>query len=385
MKGTFHVAVVGCGVHGAAAAFHLARRGVSVVVIERWQPAAGPTGRSSAVCRAYYTNLFLAACARDSIAMLERFAEETGVDAGLRRTGFVYLHGPRDADAVRTSVGRLREIGVEVRTLEGDELAAALPGAVLDDVGVAAYEAGAGYADPHATTDGLVKGAVAAGASTRFGRTVTALSPVTPAGALLTLDDGESIAAGRVLLAAGPWTRPLAQQAGADLPLTVERHVVATFRWGGAEPVHAHSDLIRGNYYFRPEGEDLFLMGPLLPEPTVDPDEVDEQISPAEVERLGSAVVARVPRLEAAEVARGWASLYDVSPDWQPVIGQIAPGVFVDAGTSGHGFKLAPALGGHVAGMVLGEAVPGLEAFDPFRFRAGMPLAAGYGDAKILG
>ena len=68
------------------------------------------------------------------------------------------------------------------------------------------------------------------------------------------------------------------------------------------------------------------------------------------------------------------------------MIGEIAPGVFVDAGTSGHGFKLAPALGGHVADLVTGAQVdPGLAAFDPFRFERGAALEAGYRDARILG
>ena len=90
--------------------------------------------------------------------------------------------------------------------------------------------------------------------------------------------------------------------------------------------------------------------------------------------------------MEAAEFHGGWASLYDVSPDWQPVIGEIAPGVFVDAGTSGHGFKLAPALGGHVAALVLGEEVdPELGQFHPSRFGAGVALDAGYGSARIMG
>lgn len=83
----------------------------------------------------------------------------------------------------------------------------------------------------------------------------------------------------------------------------------------------------------------------------------------------------------------GWASLYDVSPDWQPVIGEVAPGIFVDAGTSGHGFKLAPALGGHVAALVAGdETDPSLGDFHPDRFgRQRSTLAAGYGEARILG
>jgi glycine/D-amino acid oxidase-like deaminating enzyme len=78
--------------------------------------------------------------------------------------------------------------------------------------------------------------------------------------------------------------------------------------------------------------------------------------------------------------------LYDVSPDWQPVIGQVAERVFVDAGTSGHGFKLGPALGRHVADLVMGEPpAAGLEQFSPLRFAQGALLTGGYGSVRILG
>ncbi len=68
------------------------------------------------------------------------------------------------------------------------------------------------------------------------------------------------------------------------------------------------------------------------------------------------------------------------------MIGEIAEGVFVDAGSSGHGFKLAPALAGHVAALVLGErADERLAEFHPSRFEFGGGLPAGYGDNQILG
>jgi glycine/D-amino acid oxidase-like deaminating enzyme len=173
---------------------------------------------------------------------------------------------------------------------------------------------------------------------------------------------------------------------GADLPLTVERHVVATFRWGDAQPVAAHGDLV-GGYYFRPEGEELYLVGSVHAAPSADPDRFDATIREPEIRALAEAVVRRVPHLAASESHGGWASLYDVSPDWQPMIGQIAPGVFLDAGTSGHGFKLAPALGRHVADLITGasDLDPGLADLDPFRFERGGGLAAGYGAARILG
>jgi glycine/D-amino acid oxidase-like deaminating enzyme len=382
---TFDVGIVGGGIHGAAAAYHLAGRGVSVALFERGTPGSGPTGRSSAVCRAYYTNGFLARAARDSIAMFERYEELTGVDAGFRRTGFRYLHPPEDRAAMIEAVARLNGLGISTDLWEPDEVASQLPGFDLEGVGVAAFEHGAGHADPHAATEGLVRKATADGAAIRSGTAIVGLEPVAAGGGVLVSADGKRTACGAVLIAAGPWTRPLALQAGVDLPLTVERHIVGTFRWGSAAPVPAHGDLIQG-YYFRPEGDAQFLMGPVHPEPEVDADDFAEEMGPNEVERLASMVVRRVPGLVGAESTRGWASLYDVSPDWQPVIGEIATGIFVDAGTSGHGFKLAPALGGHVADLVTGAEVdPGLAAFDPFRFERGEGLAAGYRDARILG
>lgn len=383
----FDVGVIGAGVHGASALYHLAASGARVVAFERDRPAGGPTGRSSAICRAYYTNPFLARCARDSIAMLARFEELTGRTAGLRRTGLLFLHPPEDAPAVRASVERLNALGIATELLSPGDVEDRWPGAFdLEGVGIAAWERDAGYADPHATTEGLFRRALELGAEARLGRRVVALEALAQGGARVVTDDGSRTECRRLLIAAGPWTRPLAAQVGVDLPLHAERHVVAVFRWADAEPVPCHGDLL-GGYYFRTEGEELYLVGPLTPEPEVDPDGFEEAIRSEEIEALARRVVRRCPWLSASRVHGGWASLYDVSPDWQPVIGEIAPGVFVDAGTSGHGFKLAPALGAHVAALVLGAATdPDLAAFHPSRFGIeGGALAAGYREARILG
>ena len=242
---TFDVGVVGAGVHGASAAFHLASRGLSVVIFERWTPAAGPTGRSSAVCRAYYTNSFLAAAARDSIAMMERFKELTGVDAGYRRTGMLFLHPLDDVNDVEVSAERLNRLGIVTSLFEPGRFIREFPSFNPDGIGVAALERDAGYADPYATTEGLYRRAIELGAVGRLGVRVAKLE-TSERGVVVTSDDGTMTSCGRVLIAAGPWTKPLAAQVGADLPLTVERHVVATFRWAGAEPTPAHGDLDRG-------------------------------------------------------------------------------------------------------------------------------------------
>ena len=380
----FEVAVIGAGVHGAAAAFHLAGRGVRTVVVEKDAPAGGPTGRSSAICRAYYTNAFLAGVAAESIAMFRDFEEHTGREAGFRETGLLVLHPVEDEAVVRATVPRLNEQGIPTDLLEPADVLAEWPAFDLAGIAVAALERDAGYADPVLTTTGLLDCARAQGCEIRLGHEVTKLRRDGP-GWAITTDDGSSTSAERVLIAAGPWTKPLAALVGADLPLTVERHIVATFAWGDDVRVPAHGDLPNG-YYFRPEGDELFLMGPLHAGPQVDPDAFDEHLGPDESLGLGAAAVRRVPGLEHATARGGWASLYDVSPDWQPVIGEVAPGVFVDAGTSGHGFKLAPALGRHLADLITGaETNPGLEQFHPRRFDEDRALDAGFGEARILG
>lgn len=381
---TFDVAVIGAGIHGASAAFHLASSGVTTTVFERSTPAGGPTGRSSAVCRAYYTNEFLAKCAIDSIRMMADFEALTGEGAGYVQTGALFLHPPEDVPQVEEAAVRLNELGIATDVLTSAQVLRRFPQFDLDGIAVGAWEDEAGYADPAATTGGLFRKAVKLGAMPRIGTPVARIEPDGDGWAVVTAD-GSRTAAGKVLIAAGPWTRPLALQAGVDLPLHVERHIVGTFRWGGADPMPLHADLI-GGYYFRPEGHELFLVGPLHAAPDADPDHYSERVTEEEIRALSDAVVRRIPALERSEVHGGWASLYDVSPDWQPVIGEVAPGLFVDAGTSGHGFKLAPALGRHVADLVVGDTWDArIDQFHPRRFEGAETLAAGYGEARILG
>jgi sarcosine oxidase, subunit beta len=381
----FDVGVIGAGIHGSSAAFHLASRGLKVAIFEREGPASGPTGRSSAICRAYYTNAFLARCARDSIEMFRRYRDVTGGDAEFRHTGLLFMHPPEDAGRVRDNAARLDELDIAVDVLEPHEIAPRFPMFDLSGIGIAAWERDAGYADPAGATMGLFKGALARGAEPRLGHRVTDLRAEEGRAATVVTEDGGRTECRRVLIAAGPWTRGLALRVGVDLPLVVERHIVGVYRWGGARPAPAHGDLV-GGYYFRPEGEELFLVGPLHAGPRVDPDDFDPRTGQRELEELALPVTRRLPELEGASIHGGWASLYDVSPDWQPVIGEIAPGIFVDAGTSGHGFKIAPELGRHVAGLVAGEVLdPAIEEFHPRRFDRGRSLEAGYGEARILG
>jgi glycine/D-amino acid oxidase-like deaminating enzyme len=385
---SYEVGIVGAGVHGVSAAFHLARRGVSTVVFERGTRAGGPTGRASGVVRAYYTNRFLAEVARDSTFVLADFAARIGGDSGYVRTGGLFLHGAEDAADVRTTGTVLTAAGVEHEILTPSGLQARFAGLNLDATAIGVWEEHAGYADPYRTTLGLAARAVHEGA------TLLEHSPVReftegPRSVRVRTGDGSLYDVGRLLVAAGPWTGPLlAAHASADLPLSVERHVVAGL-------VHAPADVPRAvpyvlidvqhGYYSRPAADGRFLLGPLAAAPTADPDDFDPGITAGEFDQLAARAAQRAPIRGRATAEHSWASLYDVSPDWQPVTGQVSERVYVDAGTSGHGFKLAPVWGDHVARLLLEDADPRLRQFAPGRFTAGAGLSSGYGTARILG
>jgi glycine/D-amino acid oxidase-like deaminating enzyme len=381
------IVIIGAGIHGVSAGYHLARMGVKATIFDRWAPAGGPTGRSSAICRAFYTNRFIAQVAHDSLEMFRSFEEVSGGrDAGFRHTGDLYLLGADELAHGTETVSMLAEIGTRVELLMPEQLSQRHPEMSLDGVAVAAWEMDAGYADPVATTQGLFQRAVELGLTPRLYTEVSAIEPRAQGGAHLVLSNSERIECERLLIAAGPWTKALASMMGADLPLTVERHWVATFGWGKAAALPYVLGDVPGGYYMKPEGGELFLVGPLTAEPNADPDAFSPAVTEEEITRMASAITARIPSLALADARGGWASLYDVSPDWQPVIGEVAPGIYVDAGTSGHGFKLAPALGRHTAAMLCGKELdPGIRQFSPARFEAHRLLAAGFGSARIIG
>ncbi|RBQ19399.1 FAD-binding oxidoreductase [Spongiactinospora rosea] len=380
------VAIIGAGVHGASAAIHLAERGARVVVLERGTPAGGPTGRSSAVVRGYYVNDFLARTTRESIELFQHFTDWThGGRAGFRTTGALFLHGEEDGDRVHDTAARLNAIGTSTEVLGRERLAAEFAHFALDGLGWGVWERDAGYADPAGTTLGMLARAQRLGAEVRQGTRVMAVE-TDGTGVLLRTDAGDPIKADRLLVAAGPWTGPLLAGIGVRLPLRAERHIIATYGWGEAAPVPYVWASMPDGVYAKPDQRTGFLLGTLWPEDEADPDDFDEELAPAEALRVTEAAVARMPQLIDSAAAGGYTGLYDVAPDWQPLIGYVTENVAVVAGTAGHGFKWAPALGRHVADLLTGApADPGLAQFAPDRFSRGALVDGGFGAAKIMG
>ncbi|MDR7543124.1 MAG: FAD-binding oxidoreductase [Armatimonadota bacterium] len=379
------VVVIGGGCTGASAAFWLASRyRLRVVLLERRQIGAGPTGQSSGIVRMHYSYAPLIRLALRSLRVFEQFDEVVGGTADFRRTGFLILAPHAQRATLEANVRLQQQLGVATSLLTPQEVAALDPRLRVDDIGAGAYEPGSGYADGYATATGF------AVAARRHGATVQEATPVerilVEAGRVAGVQTRQGrIGAGAVLVAAGPWTPSLLAPLGIHAPIRATRHqvVVAETPEGSAPLASVMVDLAT-SLYTRPDVSRQFLMGTIeeSPEEEVAPDTYNEATDFAFVERMSARLAHRVPAFSSVAVRRGYASLYDVTPDWQPILGAVpeAPGLFVAAGFSGHGFKLSPAIGEALAGLIAtGQSGDvDLSAFRLSRFAEGALIHSPY-------
>jgi glycine/D-amino acid oxidase-like deaminating enzyme len=129
-------------------------------------------------------------------------------------------------------------------------------------------------------------------------------------------------------------------------------------------------DFING-IYLRPETGNISLVGSIDPaeaNDVVDPDDFPEHASSEFLEEMGEQFVKRYPPMESSECLDGYASLYSVTPDWHPIIDEVpaGSGSYICSGFSGHGFKLAPAVGLMTADLITKVKDP---EFPTFLFR----------------
>jgi glycine/D-amino acid oxidase-like deaminating enzyme len=360
---TADVVIVGGGLEGAAAAWALSRRGVTdVVVLERSTVGSGMTGKSSGIVRCHYGVSSLAAMAAYGLEVFERpqeFLGEDATDIGFRQTGYVVGVGEQNVDSLRKSLAAQRGVGVDTEEIDTSEVAELWPFADLTPFAAFGWEARGGYGDAYQTAQAFSTAARAAGVRVRQGSTVTELLVDGDRVGGVRLADGSEIAAATVVVATGVWTRPFLAPYGIDLPIKVIREQIVMIDPGlDTGPVPVFSDLVSLQYVRAEVGGDILFGNSDLPgfddiEPA-DPDSYLNRATDDFVDVTVDKVGTRFPGFADASISSSYAGCYDVTPDYNPVISR-APldGLVIAAGFSGHGFKIAPAVGRLVADIVV--------------------------------
>lgn len=354
MTRTADVVVVGGGVVGASAAYHLAAAGAgSVLLLERADAVAtGSTGACAGGFRHQFSSRINIELSLASVPMILSFSEEHDLPLDVVQDGYLFLvRHERDWAEFRAGWELQRSLGVDSRLLSSAEAAEIVPGIAIDDLLGATFCADDGIADPAGLTQGYATLAARAGAEVRLGAEVVTIETDEARVSGVRTTDGV-ISAPVVVNAAGPWAGELAATAGVHLPLEpIPRMVVTTGSFPGAPMRRTLVIDSATSCYFHREGEGVLMgMGGRVERPSFST-EVDHRFVEQE---LLPTMVRMFPPIEHAGVASMWAGLYEMTPDRHPIVGE-APvkGLFLANGFSGHGFQHAPVVGKLLAELIV--------------------------------
>ena len=351
------------GCMGASVAYHLARRGVSdVVLVEREKMlGTGSTGRNAGGVRHQFSNEANIRLSIESIGLLQRFADEVGHPIDFHQDGYLFLlSSPSSVETFKHNVALQRGLGVDVQWLEAAEAAALAPGLSTDGVLAATFCQRDGIADPNGVTMGFAKTAQSLGVTIERDVEVTGITVT--AGRVDAVETTRGTIETRIVVnAAGPYARQIGRMAGVDIPVDpYRRHIfIAAFdssKASGSPSVPSSHIMVIDfdtTFYFHREGAGLlFGMGDRQETPTFDTT-VQWDFLPQVID----VAVTRLPALAEASISHAWAGLYEMSPDGNPILGAAAgvDGLYLINGFSGHGFQHSPAAGRILADVITGR------------------------------
>ncbi len=373
--------IIGAGVIGCSTAYHLARLGITdVVVLEQEEVGSGSSGKSAAMLSIHSCDDdWSLRLVRYSCARYMQFEDEVGVPCGFRRTGWLSIADRSGAPEMERKIRLLQRHRVPVEVLSPDDIRRYYPEMRVDDLAAGAYTPDDGTLDPHSIMWGYLRRAREMGV--RLLRGVRATGLRLRRGRVEGVETDRGFLSTRTVInAAGPWAPEVGRWAGVEIPiLNRARCIWVTGPFPLIPSDRPFVDDVGREWYFRPEGPGLLIGMGIVPVERLDV-EISRQLLPEVIE----VATHRVPVLEEASILTSWTGIRPLTPDGLPIIGPVpAPeGLWLNVGWGGMGLMQAP-----VAGQLLAEYVafgrpvtfPDAVALEIGRFgeRRPSPLTAG--------
>jgi len=388
------VVVVGAGIMGLSIAYNLARLGVKdILVVDRSYLCGGASGRNGGGVRAQWSSEANVRLMQESIRMCREFASEMGINVWFRQGGYLFIvRDEAKRRSLEASTAIQNECGLGTRMLTPKEAARIVPELDTSSIVAASFNPDDGVVFPWPFVWGFAQAATKLGVEVAtftdvvgFERTGDRIDGVVVRG----LPKGHASAASgetftirthKVVNAAGAWAPGIAKLLGVELPNVPHRHEICS-----TEPLKPWlkplvADLSDGLYFSQStRGEIVGGIGQSRV-----PHGLNQDSSHAFLGLYARSLTRACPVLGSVKVLRQWAGCYDITPDSNPIVGQVdeVRDFFQASGFMGHGFMMAPVIGKLLAQYIVEETpLPMFERWNLRRFKEGRLLS----EAMIIG
>ena len=360
---TADVVIIGAGVIGASIAFHLTRRGIKPLVVEKNEPAAGSSGACDGLVflQSKKPGLHLE-LALESRKRFDALMAILGSGIEFKRTGgMCVIENEAELSAMRLSVDELRRSGLETELIDGDEARRREP-CLSEKVVAATFSALDSQVNPYALTFAFLAAAKSAGARILTGEAVRAVEAIS--GKIRSvITDNLKINSAVVVNAAGALAAEVGRLVGLEIPITPRRGQILVT--AAVPPLLRHC-LISAQYVaakFNPEIAAKGGMGFSLEQ--ADSGNIligssrefvgfDRRTTFDGIRAIAGRIVPVVPALRRVPVIRTFGGLRPYTPDGLPILGKVAglDGFIMAAGHEGDGIALSAITGELIADLI---------------------------------
>lgn len=373
MTKTADVIVIGSGVIGCAAAYYMAKKGMSVLVLDQDESVGnGGSSRNGGGVRQSGRDpreLPLAIYGVENV--WPTLSDELGVDVEYHKEGNLRLGKTETHKQILTGLTeKAVACGLNVRMIDAEEVRKINP-YLSEEVTCASWCPTDGHANPLITTLGFYKNARALGVVFHMGEKVVKLEKVH--GKLRRVCTKTTVyEADQVLVAAGYASRFLTQTVGIDVPMREELIEALVTE---AEPKMFPQMLgtADADFYGHQTNHGSFVFGGATGMESTVLDNGTNRTSSLTAPCICRGIMKYVPKLADAKIVRTWAGYEDLSIDGIPVISKVeeVPGLLLACGFTGHGFGISPVVGQLLAQLAAGETpMLSLQEFRYDRFHA---------------